>query len=114
MAQYMTEEQYVEMAHAELSALISALDRLDSDALQAELENDIITIELGDDATYVINSHRAARQIWMAAERNAWHFDFDSNSKQWIAAKNGDELWSALRGALAARLGSAAVATLLP
>lgn len=113
MAQDMTEEQYVEMAHAELSALIATLDGLESDALQADLENDIITIELGDDVTYVINSHRAARQIWMAAERTAWHFDFDVASKQWIAAKNGDELWSALKRVLSERLGDEVVAALV-
>ena len=104
----LTEDEYVELAQKELKSLISALDQLEGDELEAELENDIITIEIGDAATYVINSHRAARQIWMAAERTAWHFDYEPERAAWIASKTGDELWSALRTALQTRLGQQA------
>lgn len=105
----LSEDEYVRLAQKELAALIDALDALDQDALQAELENDIITIDFGAGAPYVINSHRAARQIWMAAERTAWHFDFNPTERVWIATKTGDELWAALNGALKRRLGSDAV-----
>lgn len=105
----LTESEYVDLAHAELSRLVSALDRIDTDALDCELENDIITMELSGDATYVINSHRAARQIWMAAERTAWHFDWDPARGAWIAAKTGDELWATVRRVLSPKLGEALV-----
>jgi CyaY protein len=102
----LNEDDYVELAQRELKALINVLDELESEQLEAELENDIITLEIGDDRTYVINSHRAARQIWMAAERTAWHFDYDLETKKWIAKKNGDELWSTLSKMLSAALGA--------
>jgi len=101
----LNEDEYVTRAQGELKALITALDQLELDEVEAELENDIITIELGNETTYVINSHRAARQIWMAAERTAWHFDFDVDKQAWIAQKNGDELWATLERVLAQRLG---------
>lgn len=108
------EEEYVSLAQAELKKLISALDALATDELDCELENDIITVEIGDDV-YVINSHRAARQIWMAAERTAWHFDWNSETRRWIAQKSGDELWSAVRRLLQAKLpASAGVDALAP
>ena len=53
---------------------------------------------------YVVNSHRAARQIWMAAERSAWHFDLQQD-KRWVAAKSGDELYAAIEGVLTRKLG---------
>lgn len=105
----LSESEYVDLAHAELSRLVAALDRIDTDALDCELENDIITMELPDDTTYVINSHRAARQIWMAAERTAWHFDWDPARAAWIATKTGDELWATVRRVLSPQLGSALV-----
>ncbi len=74
--------------------------------------SDILTIEFPDGARYAVNSHRAARQIWMAAERTAWHFDWNPEHSSWIATKTGDELWSALGRALSQKLGRAA--TLAP
>lgn len=102
----LSESQYVDLAHAELSRLVLALDRIESDELDCELENDIITIELAEGATYVINSHRAARQIWMAAERTAWHFDWDGEKNAWLAQKTGDELWETVRRILAPKIGA--------
>jgi CyaY protein len=106
----MDEAEYSTLAGAELSALLAALDAL-SDAkcgqegdseLEAELASDILTIEFADDSKFVINSHRAARQIWMAAGTSAWHFDFADG--RWVAAKSGDELWRALSGQLSRAL----------
>lgn len=99
------EREYDERALPELRALIDALDALDAEDLDAELSADILTIEFRDGGKYVVNSHRAARQIWMAAERSAWHFDYEATSGQWRAGKTGDELWSALSRALSSKLG---------
>lgn len=99
-----TESEYVARANAELSALMRALDALEADELDCELENDILTLQVGDEPEYVINSHRAARQIWMAAEHMAWHFDWEQSRCLWIAKKNGEELWSTVRRCLAPHL----------
>jgi CyaY protein len=99
------EAEYEARALPELRALVDALDALDSDALEAELANDILTLEFADGARYVVNSHRAARQIWMAADRTAWHFDWSSDKSAWIAHKTGDELWSTLGRVVGDKLG---------
>jgi CyaY protein len=101
----LSEAEYDAVAFPELRALVSALDDVDSDAFEAELANDILTIEFEDGARFVINSHRAARQIWMAADRNAWHFDWLPEKNQWLAAKNGDELWATLSRVVGQKLG---------
>jgi CyaY protein len=98
----LSEKDYLDLAGHELDLLVRALD--EHDDLDTELESDILTIEFPDGTRYVINSHRAARQIWMAAERTAWHFDWDEQSRMWLAAKNGDELWNALDRALSRKL----------
>lgn len=95
-----SEEEYEARAQPELKALVSALDALELPGLECELASDILTVELEDGGRYVVNSHRAARQIWMAAERSAWHFDWDADKAAWIAKKSGDELWAALSKAL--------------
>jgi CyaY protein len=102
----LSEAEYEARAFPELRALLEALDALD-EPFEAELESDILTIEHRDGARYIINSHRAARQIWMAAERSAWHFDWAPEQGQWIALKTGDELWSTVERVLSEKLGHA-------
>lgn len=100
-----TEEDYEARALPELRALVDALDQLELSDVECELSSDILTIELPGNSRYVVNSHRAARQIWMAAEHSAWHFDWDEARAVWIAKKTGDELWSTLSSMLSNKLG---------
>ena len=101
-----TEAEFEKAADVELERLRSALDESGIDA-EVELSMGILSIEFADGAKYVVNSHRAARQIWMAAEREAWHFDPDPAKGTWTAAKSGDELWSAITRVLGKKLGRA-------
>src|SRR3954469_7479605 len=108
--QALTESDYDALAAPELQRLIASLDALteeSQDALEAELASDILTIEFSDGTRYVMNSHRAARQIWLSAERAAWHFDFLPERKSWVAAKTGDELLTPLTRLLSSKLGEA-------
>ena len=81
---------------------MGALDRSGTE-IDPDLESGVLSIYFEDDSKYVVNSHRAARQIWMAAERQAWHFDYVADGGQWVAA-NGDELWSTLSSTLSRKL----------
>lgn len=100
----LSEQDYEARALPELRALVDALDALELGGIECELSSDILTIELSGGDRYVVNSHRAARQIWMAADRNAWHFDWDPERSAWVAKKTGDELWSTLSRVLSTKL----------
>jgi len=102
----LTESDYDALAAPELQRLIASLDALTDDSVEAELASDILTIEFSDGTRYVLNSHRAARQIWLSADRSAWHFDYVPSSKSWVAAKTGDEMWTTLTQLLSAKLGA--------
>ena len=101
------EKAYLELAQAELRRVLAAIDA-HSLSLDAELENDILTLEFDENSTpnFVLNSHRAARQLWFAANRQAWHFDFQSDSRTWLARKTGEELWSVVSEQLTTALGT--------
>ena len=99
----LTEQKFEHRADETLRALDRALSELDG--AEVELESGILTIEVSDETKYVINSHRAARQIWMAAERNAWHFDYREEDARWIATKTNDGLWQAIDGVVSRKLG---------
>ena len=70
----MTEAEFDRAADRELHALERVLSELDPDEVDVELSSGVLTLTLGDGQKVIVNSHRAARQIWMAAFRNAWHF----------------------------------------
>jgi len=62
-----------------------------------------VTIEFADGAKFITNSHRAAKQIWLAAGSSAWHFDH--TERGWIATREGRELGAVLAEALARKVG---------
>lgn len=99
-----TEKQFDDAAFPELSALVDAIDE-QPDEIDAELAGDVLTLEFEDGARYIVNSHRSARQIWLAADLKAWHFDLDSAQSRWLDPKTSAELWSTLESLLGAKLG---------
>ena len=100
----MDETMFDEVADRELQGLVRELDSLDG--VEAELEMGVLTVTFEEGQAFVINSHRAARQIWMAADRTAWHFDPDTTGGAWTSSKPPHEpLRPALARALSKRLG---------
>jgi CyaY protein len=102
------EKDFEQAADATLHALDRAL--VDEADIEVELSMGILSIEFADGTKFVVNSHRAARQIWMAADRSAWHFDLaegGGESSKWVAAKTGDDLHATLARAIGERLGRA-------
>lgn len=102
-----TEETYRKLASATLSQLVNALDRLSlrlGEIFEVELSNDILTLEFADGVRFVINSHRAAQQIWMAANTSAWHFNPVVDGG-WVCSKTGETLRAVLTTQLSAKLG---------
>lgn len=67
------------VASATLRSLDKALSGFDPDELETELTGDVLTLTVNGSEKVVINRQRAARQVWMAAQRRAWHFDRDAS-----------------------------------
>ena len=100
----MDESSFDQAARDELHAIEDAFADIDPDAVEVSTSDGVLRLDLRDGTKIVINSHRAARQIWMAAVASAWHFDPGSNGT-WIAAKTGDELRSTLARLVRERIG---------
>jgi CyaY protein len=96
------EREFERLADSELKRILEAVIA-SSDQLDPDLESGVLNIVFDDDTKYVVNSHRAARQIWMAAERAAWHFDYVDG--RWVTPA-GAELWQSLSDVLGRKLGA--------
>lgn len=101
----LNEHDFERAADTTLRALEASLSEVDG--LEADLESGILTLSFPDGTEFVINSHRAARQIWMAAERTAWHFDYAGGDRGWLATRTGEELRATIAGVVSRKLGRA-------
>ena len=88
-----------------LEHLDEVLGDLEHERLDVDLAGDVLTLAFDDGSKFIINAHSAARQIWLAAGTEAWHFDFLSDQQRWVAAKQGDELRATIARVVSAKLG---------
>ena len=75
MSQTLTDSEFDKLADVQLKKLYKALMDYDPDEVEAEFSLGVLSLTVHNRHKVIINSHRAARQIWMAAQRKAWHFD---------------------------------------
>jgi CyaY protein len=97
--------RFVKLSAAALEHIEEVLGGLEHDDLDVDLAGDVLTLSFSDGAKFVINAHSAAGQIWMAANKDAWHFDYDEAGDRWVAAKTGDELMATVARTVGERLG---------
>ena len=100
----MDEATFDHASREELHAIEDAFADIDPDEVEVSTSDGVLRLDLRDGTKIVINSHRAARQIWMAAIASAWHFD-PSDNGTWVAAKSGEELRSTLARLVRERIG---------
>ena len=99
----MDDKQFERLAFDELERIEEALGSVDG--VDVDLADGILTLEFDEGPKVVVNSHSAARQIWVAANLAASHFSPDPKTKRWFDSKTGEELWDRLRSVLTERLG---------
>src|SRR5215470_14464355 len=100
----MDEGTFDQVARDELHHLEDAFADVDPDEVEVSTSDGVLRLDLRDGTRIVINSHRAARQIWMAAIASAWHFDPGTDGL-WRASKSGEELRATVAKLLRERIG---------
>lgn len=94
----MDESRYLRLADDVFQRIQDALEPMDPDEVDFEFSHDVLQIVFADGARCVINTQRPTRQIWMAWNRQAWHFDWDESKELWVDDKGeGVELYAKVR-----------------
>lgn len=102
----MDDAEFDHAARDELRHLEDAFADVDPDDVEVSTSDGVLRLDLRDGTRIVINSHRAARQIWMAAVATAWHFD-PVEGGGWRASKTNEELRTTLARLVKERTGVA-------
>ena len=97
-------KEFARRAADTLKKLDAALAELDA-RLEVDLGGDVLQLEFDDGRTYIINSHSAAKQVWVAADSRAWHLSWEPAREAWIDTREGRELWALLGELVSRKLG---------
>jgi CyaY protein len=101
----MDESTFDRLAREELRDIEDAFAEVDPDDVEVSTSDGVLRLDLKDGTKIVINSHRAAGQIWMAAVASAWHFDPPAGKDSWKASRTGEELRPTLAKLVRERIG---------
>jgi CyaY protein len=108
MATTMDESTFDKLGRDELAFIEEQLSEVDPDEVEVTSADGVLTLTLRDGVRIVVNTHRAARQIWLAAVASAWHFDpptAGSGDGAGWRTPDGQELRETLRTVIRQRIG---------
>jgi CyaY protein len=90
----MNDTEFEKLADATLARVESALEESGVEADLQLKEGGVLEIEFEDGAKLIVNRHRPAREIWVAARSGGFHFRWDGTA--WLDSRDGGELFAAL------------------
>jgi len=97
------EQEKMAQIDATLEGIVSAIDALDHDAIEAESADGKVALLLESGEQLILSRQSATGQIWLAEPSGGWHFDW--NGSMWLCDKRGIELIQTLEDLLAGRVG---------
>ncbi|TDQ84225.1 frataxin [Dongia mobilis] len=105
----MDEATFDKLADATLKALMAEIEDGVADGIEdIDLQGSVLTIELEDGGTYVINKHAANKEIWLSSPKSgAAHYAFDPASGRWQPTRGGADLHAVLSAEFSAIAGAA-------
>jgi len=98
-----------------LDELQNILDSHGDHSLEVEYNSGVITLDLGQHGTYVINKQPPNKQIWLSSPVSGpKRFNFDATARQWVDSRHGQLLEAILNEELNTSLGVACSIDLKP
>jgi CyaY protein len=91
----MSEAEFLKLAGAVIVRVQTVLDAQDPDVVECVPDADVVKVAFPTGAPFVLNKQRPVKEIWLAADRQAWHFRFDGEA--WRDKRSSDELFATLR-----------------
>jgi len=106
----MTEQDFLRVAGGTMDAIEAAAERAFANAdldVEVERQDNVLTLVFDDDSRIIVNSHSAAREIWVAARSGGFHFRNEQG--RWVDGRSGEELFEALSRLASIQSGTAVV-----
>lgn len=81
------ENRFLDLADVTFHRILDAYEDVDTDDADLDPHADAISFKFRDGTRIILNMQRPTRQIWLAGDATAWHFDFDEASGRWVEPK---------------------------
>ncbi|KAJ6604422.1 hypothetical protein DFH09DRAFT_898476 [Mycena vulgaris] len=76
-----------------LHALENLVDSLGNPTYEVEYHSGVLTLQLGDKGTYVINKQPPNKQIWLSSPFSGpKRYDYDEGNDAWVYSRDGQSL----------------------
>ncbi len=105
MTSNLTPREFEESARRALMAVEAALDELGDDPLDFDLADNVLTIAFESGDRFVLNPNGPAQEIWLSANRRAWHFAPRGGERWTSTGPDGEELLGCLSRLVGEKLG---------
>ncbi len=105
MVPAMTPREFEEAARRALLMVESAIDDLEADELDVEGAENVLTIGFADGGQFVLNVNGPAAEIWLSANRRAWHFAPASGDRFVSTGPDGAEMLACLGRLIGEKIG---------
>jgi frataxin len=90
------------LAEAALQAVSDRLEDSDADNLDVDFDEGVLTIEVDDGGTFLLNKHAPLKQIWLSSPKSgASHYAYDADSGRWISTRDSTDLLQLLAAEMA-------------
>lgn len=103
----MDESSFEKLADQTLARVESAIEESGVEVDIELKEGGVLELEFPDGSKLIVNRHRAAREIWVAARSGGFHFRW--NGVAWLDTRHGTELFAALSRLASEQCGQAVV-----
>jgi CyaY protein len=77
------EARYHALVGPVFKRIVAAVDEVDPDVLEADSTGEMVTLTAASGEKCIVNTQRAARQIWVAGKSQGIHFDYEEGSGLW-------------------------------
>ena len=92
----MNESEFHTIADQTIEDIQNAIDESGADIDYDEVDG-VLTLEFENGSKIIFSKQPPAMQLWMAARSGGFHFDFDSDKRQWICdSGDKEELYAML------------------
>src|SRR5712672_2798767 len=108
----MSQPDFDRLAEITLEQIQQALENCGTDVDVEAKADGVIELEFDDGSKMIINRHRAAGEIWVAARAGGFHFRWDGSA--WRDTREGAELFAALSKLVSAQGGAPVVLAAQP
>jgi CyaY protein len=101
--EFATEAEFRAAAHDALRLLLTQIDRIDEDDVDARLSEGSLVVSFDSGGTYMLSLQTPTHELWLSANLTAWHFR--RTGGRWIERDTSEPMTAVLGRLFSEKLG---------